>query len=187
MGLAAFNLMRRNRRRYGGYIIHAGIVLMYVGIAGSSAYQQEKLVTLRPGEKGQIGRYTLRYDGLTHVDHPGTWEFRAALAVFEGDRPLGPLYAIKRVHEGSDQPHTVPGIRSTPKEDLYVLFNGVDEKEKKAAGFKFLINPLITWLWWGGWVLGLGTLIVIWPDKKRPSRRHRLPAGRAEERAYAQA
>jgi cytochrome c-type biogenesis protein CcmF len=161
-------LVARNRRRYGGYIVHVGIIFIFVGATGK-AFVQETKATLSEGESAQVGEYTLTYRGQRTYKSLNRHVLAATVEVRRGDRSLGELYPQKRWYGTSDQPTTEPAIRSTLAEDLYVIPVALDEG---TASFKFLVNPLIMWLWIGGVVLTLGTLVAMWPTKARgPVRR----------------
>jgi cytochrome c-type biogenesis protein CcmF len=157
-------LVRRNRRRYGGYIIHFGVVLIFVGITGSAAYQLEKNVVLHPGESSTIGVYTLRYDDLTRSVQPTHEAFIAKLSVAHKGQHLTTLYPEKRLYFAQNQPTTEVALRTRPLEDLYVILAGFEPS--KVATFKVFINPLVFWIWVGGLVIVLGTVIAIWPEHR---------------------
>ena len=90
----------------------------------------------------------------------------ARIAVSNAEKPLAVLVPEKRLHEGSDQPHTMAAILSSLKEDLYIILASVDEH---GIAVRALINPLMMWMWIGSYVIGLGTLVVMWPEGKRSS------------------
>jgi cytochrome c-type biogenesis protein CcmF len=157
-------LIRRNRRRYGGYIIHFGVVLIFVGITGSAAYQLEKDLVLQPGESATLGRYTLRYDDLTRSVQPTHEAFVARVSVMHRGQRLTTLYPEKRLYFAQNQPTTEVALRTRPLEDLYVIMAGFEPS--KVATFKVFINPLVFWIWVGGLVIVLGTVIAIWPERR---------------------
>lgn len=159
-----FNLIRRNKRRYGGYIIHIGIVLIFVGITGSSAFKSEKLVTLKKGESLTIKDYELRFENLSSYPTQNKYVTAATLSVYRKGKKLGTLRPERNLHRNQEQPTTEVAIRSTLVEDLYVILAQHDEDGR--ATFKVLINPLIVWMWIGGFVLAGGAMIVMWPDKR---------------------
>ncbi|MFV1988500.1 MAG: heme lyase CcmF/NrfE family subunit [Gemmatimonadota bacterium] len=168
-------LVGRNRRRYGGYIVHFGVVLFAIGVAGS-AFVTEKEALLGEGESVQVGDYTLTYRGMSTYPSLNRQVFAATLDVVKGGRSVGSVIPQKRLYRTWDQPTTEPAIRSTLVEDLYVILVSFDAQ---TAGFKFLINPLMAWLWIGGVVLTVGTLIAMWPTdakRPRPARSRSIPA-----------
>lgn len=168
-----WNLAARYRRRYGGYIIHLGVVLMALGIIGIELFQVETQGTLRQGETLTLSNYSIRYDSLAEFDTPdGKNVARAVVTVSKNGRPMGELYPRRDYYYESQQPMTIPGVRSTMEDDLYVLL--VDWKPISADGatFKVYHNPLVNWLWVGGFIFILGTMVAAWPDKDpQPARR----------------
>jgi cytochrome c-type biogenesis protein CcmF len=163
---AFISLVRRNRRRYGGYIIHFGIVLIFVGITGSAAYQVEQDVVLRPGESATVAAFTLRYDGLVRKVQPTHESYTATINVTRGGKPLTTLYPEKRLYFAQDQPTTEVALRTSLMEDLYIILAGFETS--KTATFKVFINPLVSWMWIGGFVIVVGTVIAIWPERRLP-------------------
>ncbi|HEX9637937.1 MAG TPA: heme lyase CcmF/NrfE family subunit [Acidobacteriota bacterium] len=155
------SLLARNQRRYGGYVVHLGIVCIMVGITGS-VFQTESSATLKVGDSFRIKDYELRLDHL-HVSRNDTAEILATeLAVMRNGVELGTLIPEKRFYERQDQLTTEVAIYSTPKEDLYIVPASVNEDS--SAVFKAYVNPLVMWLWIGGVILCLGTTIVMWPE-----------------------
>ncbi len=168
--LVAFNrLVLRNRRRYGGYLVHLAIVLMIIGITGSSAYQVEKVYTVKPGQVMGIGNYQLRYDGLGETARGRVGILYADLVVTEkGYTYPGVLRATKEFHPNMDQPTTRVGIKGGLKEDLFVILNGWEKD--MTANFKIYVNPLVAWIWIGEYLLVAATLFAIWPERRRLGR-----------------
>lgn len=158
-------LVLRNRRRYGGYIVHLGILLMLVGIAGSSAFDTQTSAQLRPGERFQAGRYTLEYGGLSHWTLPGIDVTEAAVRVWTGSRWLGTLTPQRYFYRAQEQPMHHVAIRSSVREDLYVILS--EWTEDGRATIRVLIHPLVLWLWVGGAVVFLGAAFAIWPEGRR--------------------
>jgi len=163
-----FNLTRRNKRRYGGYIIHIGIVLIFVGITGSSALKSEKVVTLKKGESLTIKDYELKYENLSSYPTESKYVTVATLSVYRKGKKLGTLRPERNIHRNQQQPTTEVAIRSTLVDDLYVILAQHDEDGR--ATFKVLINPLLVWMWIGGFVLAGGAIVVMWPDKREQRR-----------------
>lgn len=174
---ALISLVRRNRRRYGGYIIHFGVVLIFVGITGSSAYQIEQDVVLNPGTETTVGKFTLRYETLRRVLQATHEAFIATVHVSHGGRPLTTLFPEKRLYFAQNQPTTEVALRTSLFEDLYLILASFENTG--AVTLKVFVNPLVAWLWIGGLVIILGTLIAIWPERRPhtiPRRRLSLPA-----------
>ncbi len=156
------SLVRRNNRRYGGYVVHLGVVLMAAAITASSMYQLERTARLRPGEALEIGGYRLTYNGLRERQEPGVRVVEAQLAVQSGNQLLGAVTPDKRFHRNFErQPSTQVAIRTTPFEDLYVVLAGWDPDG--SASFIVFVNPLVVWLWAGGVIALLGTFVAMWP------------------------
>ena len=177
---ALLSLVQRNRRRYGGYIVHLGVVLAFVGITGSSAYQIEKDIVLRPGERADVGTFTLQYDRLDLLVMPTYEGFIATVRVFRGDDLLSTLKPEKRIYFVQEQPTTEVALRTSLFEDLYVILAGFEPS--RLATFKVFINPLVAWLWIGGLVMVVGTIIAIWPERRLPQ-----PARRRADTAVSAA
>lgn len=159
-------LIARNRRRYGGYVVHLGIILMGVGVIATMMYQQETERGLRPGESVTIGDYTIIYQGselYVPEDEPDKTVFvgHVLLSVAGGppEEMNPPPYREIFEQGGGLLP---PALRSTPwGDDLYVLFMG---EEGGFGTLKVFINPLVNWIWIGGLVLIAGTLLAMWPS-----------------------
>jgi cytochrome c-type biogenesis protein CcmF len=173
--LTAFiHLVRRNRRRWGGYIVHVGVVVMFVGFAGS-AFDTEVRQALEPGDSISVESafghtYTLRYEGLSSQADNHMRQWIAFLSVERDGVAVGGLTTERRFYFAQGQPVTEVGIRSTALEDLYVILASLDEQvgmgndpDFQRATFQVMVNPLVPWIWYGGLILALGTLIGLWP------------------------
>jgi len=166
--VALGRLVLRNRRRYGGYIVHLGVILLFAGMAGG-AFRTEREAVLRQGQTVAINQYTLRYEGLSQYPTPGALVTAATLTVFNGDEPVGVLNPQRNIHRGhEEQPMTEVAIRSTLLEDLYVILAGIGEDG--SANFRVIVNPLMMWMWIGGALLSLGTLVAFWPERREALR-----------------
>ncbi len=161
---ALFGLVSKNKRRYGGYIVHFGIVLMFVGFAGA-AFDQETSGEVGEGDTMSIGNFTVVCEQIHEKDTPNFYYVEAVLAVTKNGKPVTTLYPEKRVYKASDQSTSEVSMRSTLREDLYAVFAGLSRGSEKAVIHLYL-NPLVSWLWLGGIVIGIGTIICILPDKK---------------------
>jgi cytochrome c-type biogenesis protein CcmF len=165
--LALWRLAGRNRRRYGGYIIHLGVVFMAIGIIGIELFQTETQGSIPQGGKITLDGYTLTYDSLAIWDHTdGRNVARAVLTVEKNGRYVGQLYPRRDYFFESQQPMTIPGVRSTWEDDLYVILVDWMPVSSQGATFKVYRNPLVNWLWLGSLVFILGTLVAAWPDKE---------------------
>lgn len=160
-------LASRNRRRYGAYLAHLGIVCIALGVIGSSAYQSEVQVALTPGEMVTHAGYTLQYQDLVHKSAPGKERYIALLSVRRGEREIATLRPEKSFHSDVEQWVSEVDTRSTLREDLYVSLAGVNQD--RLATFQVLVNPLVAWIWIGGALLLAGSLLAWWPAEGQPS------------------
>ncbi|HEA69873.1 MAG TPA: heme lyase CcmF/NrfE family subunit [Desulfobacterales bacterium] len=163
---ALWNLVVRNKRRYGGYVVHFGVVLVFIALSANT-FNLEKQITLKKGESFNFEEYKIRYDSL--VDYPTATKqvVAATLSLFNNGHKVAVLVPEKTLFKSQEQPTTEVAIHTTLKEDLYVILAGYGEDW---ITLKVLINPLVVWLWIGGVVMGLGTLIVMLPDRRRQSK-----------------
>jgi cytochrome c-type biogenesis protein CcmF len=178
---ALAHLVSKNHRRYGGYIIHLGVVLIFLGITGSSLFKEEVQATIAKEQTFAIGDYQLRFVGLTEVDDAHLATTRAELEVTRGGAVVGWLRPEKRFYKRPGQPTTEVAIRKTLRDDLYVVLGALDP-ESGLATFQTFLNPLVSWLWIGGIVMVLGTAVVMTPT---PAERHARAAAKAPERHAA--
>ena len=164
--VALWHLAGRNRRRYGGYIIHLGVVLMAIGIIGIEIFQTETQGTLAQGGQISLEEYTLTYKSLAVFDtDDGRNVARAAISVDKNGKYVGDLYPRRDYYIESQQPMTIPGVRSTWEDDLYVILVDWQPLSSQSATFKIYKNPLVNWLWLGGFIFILGTLVAAWPER----------------------
>ncbi|MCC7416698.1 MAG: cytochrome c biogenesis protein CcsA [Acidobacteria bacterium] len=176
---ALVGLVARNKRRYGGYIVHVGIVLMALGFAGNG-YKREEIVMLKPGEEIAIGRYTVRNDRIDVSDDGQKQMTTAFLSVFENGTQVDTLYPAKwayRKHE-SEPPTTEVAIRRTVGDDLYVVFAAYD-LSVQSASLELHLNPLVNWVWFGFGMMALGTGIALLPERAYAFALAKAPAGAA--------
>ncbi|GIV75667.1 heme lyase CcmF/NrfE family subunit [Litorilinea aerophila] len=167
--VALASLLRRNGRRYGGYIVHLGIVLIGVAIIGNEFYQQTTHVTLAQGEGVTLGGYELVYSGMEQRRQSNLTEYGARLMVFrqQNGKLLGSILPRRNIYDKNpEMPTSEVGLYISPLEDVYVVLNGW-EAGGTTATFSIYVNPLTIWMWIGGGVLILGTLIAIWPHPAR--------------------
>jgi cytochrome c-type biogenesis protein CcmF len=183
LALAFFHLISRNRRRWGGYIVHVGIVMMFMAFAGA-AYNVDTRHHVLPGDVVEVASpmgsvYRLTYEGLSISMGRGQrnllWQAIATVSVEKNDKPAGVLTTEKRQYVTSEQLMTEVGIRSTPMEDLYLILSAVDDiqgalnAESSAQGIdlQVLVKPLVGWIWFGCLILAGGTMIALWPNVDR--------------------
>jgi cytochrome c-type biogenesis protein CcmF len=159
-------LIRRQPRRYGGYLVHLGILLMAAGIVGSSFYQDETMASLTPGESMSVGNYRLEYVGLDSVPAQTHQKVFATLNVYRNGRLVDTLAPEKHSYFNWPESTTEVAIRTTLLEDLYVILSYWEEGGQLIS-LKAVVNPLIVWMWIGGGVLVLGTLVAVWPVPQR--------------------
>ncbi|HEX9893645.1 MAG TPA: cytochrome c-type biogenesis CcmF C-terminal domain-containing protein, partial [Gemmatimonadales bacterium] len=169
--VALAHLIDRNRRRYGGYLVHVGILVFFVAFAGS-AFKVTKEVTLSPGDTTQLKSpfghtYTFTFLGVSQYSTLNRFVSAATLEVQRDGKPEGRLSSEKRQHmnslgENTFQPSTEVGIRSGLREDLYVVYAGSIAGTEK-SNFAITINPLVWWVWAGGVILVIGGLLAMWP------------------------
>ncbi len=164
--LALWRIGGRNRRRYGGYIIHLGVVIMAVGIIGIESFQVETQRAVGRGETISLGSYTVRFDDVKSFDtNDNRNVVRAEMTVFKDGREVGQIYPRRDFFYDSQQPMTIPGMHSTIEEDVYIILADWQSLTADRATFKFYLNPLINWLWAGGLVFILGMLVAAWPSR----------------------
>lgn len=160
--LALVSMTAKARRRYGGYIVHFGIALMYIGFTGA-AYDEEREASLMPGESAEMAGYTFRYDGVRMERDPNKQMVFTDLTILKDGRELGqwsPAKFIFRTHR--EMPTTEVAIRSTPAHDLYMIMASVDPETGRAT-FRFQKHPLVMWIWIGTLFLVIGIVIALFP------------------------
>jgi len=162
---SAFELTWRNTRRYGGYLVHMGIVLMFIGFTGS-AFNLHQTRNLGLQEKLRFGRYELQLLNVNDSETPDYQFSHAVLRVAINGHEVGQLEPEVRVYKSSQQQNSIVGIRRRLNEDLYVNYSGVTPDNSKAI-FQLYVFPLVSCLWIGYWVLLFGTLICLIPAKVR--------------------
>ncbi len=172
---AFWSLIVNNRPRYGGYIVHIAIIIIAVGVTGSSLYGTEKEVVVSPGESMTINDYTLTYQTIDNYETASKTTVTATLTVENSGKVIGELTPEKYFHRSYDQAVTEVAVRSTLAEDLYVILIGWEEDG--TTSFKLLVNPLVSWIWFGGIIFTLGGVIAFWPERKKPVFSEKTGAG----------
>jgi cytochrome c-type biogenesis protein CcmF len=160
---ATIGLVGRSRRRYGGYIVHVGIVLMCLGFAGQG-FKQSEQVMLKPGQQATLGDYTIRMDALRVTQDNTKQMVTAHFTVFDGGREIAKMYPARWFFNKHEEPTTEVAIRRTPSEDLYLNMPSYGVKDQ-SANLEITINPLVNWIWFGFAVMALGTGIVLLPER----------------------
>ncbi|MFW5772431.1 MAG: heme lyase CcmF/NrfE family subunit [Phototrophicaceae bacterium] len=169
LALATLALFTRNRRRYGGYIVHLGITVIGIGVIASTLFQVERQETLTLGQTMQVdAEYQMRFDNFTSaIADDGRLMDIADVTVIRNDREIAQLRP--RIDQFPSMPMTIAGAHSTIENDFYVLLIPVEEFSTQQATFKVYINPLVNLVWWGALVLILGTVISVWPNERVPA------------------
>jgi cytochrome c-type biogenesis protein CcmF len=160
---ALVNLVAKNNRRYGGYVIHLGVVLAFIGIVASSFFRLEVKQTVKNGGSIDVGPYELFYMGIKTTADAHVETARAQVEVLRDGKPIALMQPAKLFFKRQGQPATVVALRSTPMSDLYVVLAGVDDNSDQAT-FQIFLTPLVFWLWAGGIVMAFGTVIAMWPN-----------------------
>jgi len=162
-------LVSRNKRRYGGYIVHIGVVLIVIGVTASSVFVTEKQSTLSPGDTMQLRNYTLRFEGIEQYTTDAKNATLANLTLLENGKVIDTIAPEKNIYkyEGNREinQETEVALRSTYKDDLYIIlssFNG-----DGSATIRVMINPLVNWIWTGGLILLLGAIVTMWPGARK--------------------
>ncbi|OLE57075.1 MAG: cytochrome C biogenesis protein [Chloroflexi bacterium 13_1_20CM_2_59_7] len=155
-------LAHRNTRRYGGYIVHFGVIVIMIGFAGA-AFNQDNEQEMGYGDKMAIGPYTLVCRSYTQEDKPNYGSEWAIIDVFKGGRQIDTLYPERRFYKASQQTATMVANRSSLKEDLYLVYEGQNQDTGRPI-IKVHLNPLVMWIWVGVWLMIAGTVIALIPN-----------------------
>jgi len=169
--LGAFSaLVARNRRRYGGYVVHAAVVLLAIGIAGSSAYDKVVEGKLAPGQSLAVSDYRLTYRSLEEREGANATEIRAVVGVERDGEALGAVEAGKNAYTAERQVSNEVGIRSdlVTGEDLFVIAEQINPDG--TVYLRIFVKPLVNLIWFAGLVFLLGSLITLWPDAREQRR-----------------
>ncbi len=177
---AMVQLARRNTRRYGGYIVHFGVVVIAVGFSGS-AFNRDVERELGFGDQMTLGPYTLVCRSYTQDDNPNYTNESAVMEVFKGSQRVTTMFPERRFYKSSGQDSTIVAIRSTLKEDLYLVYAGKNPETDRPI-IKAHLNPLVMWVWIGVAIIVFGTVVALVPNlpapaaAPAPSRREARPA-----------
>ncbi len=167
---ALATLLQKNQRRYGGYVVHLGIVFMMIGFSGGF-FNEETLENVQPGDSVALHDYRLRYLTAKPIPAQHYGGAKARVALYREDEPVKMLLPEKRMYWLEQQPTSIPAIHSTLNEDLYLVLTAIEQDG--SATLKVYRNPLVNWIWIGGLVLILGNVLILWPH---PERRGSRPA-----------
>lgn len=171
---ALVRLVARDRRRYGGMVVHLGVLLTVLGVVGSGVYKQEHQMVMKPGETLDIDGYSVQYVKYVDQTLPDKQRFAAVLQVFRPNGTVRELVPEKNFHWNVEQWVSEVAVWSRPAEDFYVILAGLSSDG--TATFQILREPLMLWMWIGGGVMVLGTLLAWWPAGER----RRAAAGAAK-------
>jgi len=174
---AMVHLTRRNTRRYGGYLVHFGVVLIMIGFAGS-AFNQEREQEMGMGDTMQLGRYQLVGKTFTQDDNANYSSDAAMLDVYENGKFVGTMYPEKRQYKANGEPGTIVANRSTVRDDLYLVFAGISQDNTKPI-VKAYLNPLVAWIWLGVLIVVFGTLVALVPNMQAAEQRQHAIAAAA--------
>ncbi len=164
--LRAFSkLVSRNKRRYGGYVVHIGVAIIVIGITSSSVFVDTKEATLKPGESFGVGNYIISYEKIHQYTTDAKHGTRADLAIYYGSDKVGDLNPEKNIYkyEGNREinQETEVALMSTFKDDLYIILSNFDDSG--TATFRAFLNPMVSWIWAGGIIVLFGAIITMWP------------------------
>jgi len=157
-------LTMRNTRRYGGYVVHFGMVLIFIGLSGA-AFNRDKQMEMAPGSRMEIGPYTLVCQTFTSRPERNYTAERATIEALRDGRQTMMLYPERRFYPANEQAGTMVAIYSTLKEDLYVVYAGRNPENEQPVIHAYL-NPLVKWIWLGGVIVVLGTGLALLPNRQ---------------------
>jgi cytochrome c-type biogenesis protein CcmF len=173
---ALIGLVGRSRRRYGGYIVHLGIVLMFLGFAGEG-FKTEEQVLMKPGQQTELRGYAFKYDALRVTDDGQKQMITGHVALIRDGKAIGDLHPAKHFYRKREQePTTEVAIRRGFAEDVYVVLAGYD-MQTQSATLLLVVNPLVNWIWAGFAIMALGTGIALLPESTFAFAVARAPAG----------
>jgi cytochrome c-type biogenesis protein CcmF len=155
-------LARRNTRRYGGYVVHFGVIVIMIGFAGS-VFNKDTEKEMGFGDRVSIGPYTLVCQSYTQDDNPNYSSEWAVIDVFKGGKHIDTMYPERRFYKASQQTSTIPRVRSTVGGDLYLVYEGLNQDTGRPI-LKAHLNPLVMWIWVGVWIMIGGTLLALVPN-----------------------
>lgn len=166
--VAAFELTHRNTRRYGGYLVHMGVVMMFIGFTGA-AFNKDTTVEVAMGQQFEVGRYHLEVRKIEDGGNENYQWQRTTVAAYKGGELLGELKPERRVYLASEQPTSEVAIRRRLNEDLYLNFASMSQTDANKAVIQAYVFPLVSWIWVGFWVMLAGTLVCLVPSKQKLS------------------
>jgi cytochrome c-type biogenesis protein CcmF len=167
---ATGGLLLRQNRRYGGFVVHLGILVVALGVAGSQAWSVQQETTLERGQSTRLAGYEVRFDGLDGSEESNHFKVTGTFTVHDGHggQPVTVLAPAKKFYPQEQTPIAYVDYRLGFLEDLYLVL-GDFARDGSHATVKIQVNRMVSWLWIGGLVLTLGTLLAILPDRRRPA------------------
>ena len=165
---ALLDLFSRNGHRYGGYIVHVGVVVIALAISVSWTWKTERQETLRAGERLAIEDYEVEFVEVWGIEEPQRFVIGATFETFRNGKPLGQEQPRLNIYHRDPSQQTIgtPAVRSSLSSDLYLTLMAIDQDNLEHATVRAIVNPGIVWLWIGGMIMGIGALIAIWPRGK---------------------
>ena len=179
--VAFTRLIWANRPRYGGYVVHLAVVMVALGVVGTSFFNTQRDLVLAPGDNAFIAGYEIRYLETTQVPWSNRTEFNSVVELYRDGKLIDTLRPQRTFYPSFNMASTRAAIRSNPVDDFYLVPSEV--LDNGSMGFRILVNPLIWWMWVAGPVLVAGTLISLWPSGARVRAAAPVPGGRAGRRA----
>ena len=161
---SVWQLTMRNTRRYGGYVVHFGMVLIFVGISGA-AFNRDQQMEMGPGSRMELGPYTMNLQMFEQRPAKNYTAERATIEVLKNGVPLVSLFPEKRFFPSNEMSGTMVAIYSTLKEDLYVVYAGRSPENNQPIIHVYL-NPLVKWIWMGGLIVVMGTGLALLPNRQ---------------------
>ena len=161
---AMVELTHRNTRRYGGYLVHIGIVIMFIGFTGK-AFDQDRTVEVKIGDSFRIGHYDVKVRDIRSGENSNYAWSHSVMEIYRGGSHVKTMEPEKRLYKASRQPSSEVAIWRKLDEDLYINFAGL---ENDIAVFQAYVFPLVSWIWIGFWVLMAGTIVCLFPSKRKP-------------------
>lgn len=173
---AIIGLFARSRRRYAGYIVHLGFVLVCLGLGGNG-FKLEEQVVLEPNQQVAVGRYVVKYTALKVTEDSQKQAITAHLNVEKDGKPVGSMFPARWYFRDKEaEPTTEVAIRRSFSDDLYLTLAAFDVGPQRAT-FKATVNPLINWLWFGFGVIGIGTFLALLPERAMAFATASVPEG----------
>jgi cytochrome c-type biogenesis protein CcmF len=162
--IAFTKLIASNRPRYGGYIVHLGILILAIGAIASSFYSTQRDIIMQPGETYEVGDYSISYIDSSEKKYLDRDEFIGEFKVTKGDKDLGMMYPKQSFYREFRINATHAAIRSNPIEDFYIIPSQFSDDGESI--FRILLNPLVWWMWAAGPVMAIGTIFALSPQKR---------------------